>query len=240
MNTIKEAWLTIDDCPSADFAAKLAYLSQEKIPALLFCEGWKLLERAELIIEAIKKGFVIGNHSYDHPFFSELSLAACRSSIQRTDAIINDLYGRAGINRPGRYFRFPYFDRGGRKNPEQQRALQDYLAELGYAQPDFPGINLKHFQDSGDAGLRDVSCTFNQEEYWLGNPDAPDGLNEPKSILALIDKDEPEAGFALNCVSTRDIILTHDHEFTTQLFFEIIQRYQKKGIQFLPIHARSV
>lgn len=243
----KEAWLTIDDCPSPDFSSKMAWLSVQKVPALLFCEGQKLLDRPQLVIEAIEHGFVIGNHSFDHPHFSDLSLDQCIDQIKRTDEIINNLYEQSSRSRVVKYFRFPFFDRGGHDNRQdyhagvapsnlaKQQSIQEFLLGIGYRQPNFQGITRKEFYDSGDANYCDVRCTFNQEEYWLGNSAAPAGLDRPEAILALMEEDAPEYGRNLNDPSSRDIILIHDHEMTTDLFFKILKRYLAKGIHFLPI-----
>ncbi len=228
---MKSAYLTIDDSPSKDFTAKMEYLHQQGIPALFFCIG-NLMQKNELVMRAaIERGFMIGNHSFSHPFFSTLSLEDCRREILQTDQIIEQLYQDAGVQRPAKYFRFPYFDIGGDKQTE----LQQYLHELGYRQPPFDGINPKYFSDPSLLQGMDVRCTFDQAEYWYQQPDAPSGLSTAEAILARIDEDLPYEGRALNREDTVDIILVHDHDNTTELFYRIMARYIHKGIQFVSI-----
>jgi len=80
-----------------------------------------------------------------------------------------------------------------------------------------------------------MRATFDQAEYWLNNPNAPLGLSSEEAIMTRIEADSPYQGLSLNRLDTVDIILMHDHEHTTALFYRIIERYLEKGIQFLPI-----
>lgn len=227
---MKRAYLTIDDAPSRDFTAKMEYLAQHHISALLFCEGRFIQQREEALWTAIQRGFLIGNHAFNHPHFSDLSLEACQQEILQTDELIERLYQSAGVARPARYFRFPYFDRGGKNSQE----LQEFLYALGYRQPKFEGINPQYIADPTVLTGSDVRCTYNQAEYLWDQVRNPGGLSE-EAIFARIEADDPSQGFGLNCHDTVDIMLIHDHEATTALFYRIIARYLEKGIQFLPI-----
>lgn len=251
MPEIKKAYLTIDDSPSADFRVKIDYLCEKRIPALLFCQGNKLLERKSEVIRAIDKGFAIGNHGFEHRYFSELTLEECISSIQKTDEVIESIYQARGQVRPGKFFRFPYFDQGGDLNSndyeskwskpksewfvfaheDKRLQIQAYLRELGYRQPRFEGVADPLFRRMAEG--YDVYCTFDQMEYWLDVEGAPWGLDREEAIMHRIDEDVPEEGRGLNRFDTRDVILVHDHERTTGLFFRIIDRYLEKNIQFL-------
>ena len=108
----KIAYLTIDDAPSNNFDMILKYLLKNKIPAIFFCEGRKIIKRPENIIKAIKDGFIIGNHSYDHPNFSEISIEEAESQITDTDKLIESIYVESGIERPIKVFRFPFMNIG--------------------------------------------------------------------------------------------------------------------------------
>ncbi|TCL77004.1 polysaccharide deacetylase [Hydrogenispora ethanolica] len=252
---VKEAYLTIDDAPGKDFRNKVAFLAQHDIPAIFFCVGENILQHEEEVIAAIRRGFVIGNHSWTHPHFSDLPVAEGQQEIRRTDEAIETVYRKSGIARPAKVFRFPFFDDGGAANaaeyearseqpsgenpvcPREDRraALQSFLGELGYRQPDFRGINLQWASGQKLLDGYDVRCTFDQLEYWLNQPGAPGGLNQPAAILARIEADDPENGKALNRLDTRDIILIHDHdpEASVALFYQIIRRYLEKGIRFI-------
>lgn len=249
LSTPKKAYLTIDDAPSRDFLPKMEYLYQHGIPAIFFCIGQSIQEREEATRAAIEHGFLIGNHSFSHPHFSDLSIEQGKQEILQTDSLIERVYGDMGLEWPARYFRFPYFDSGANgagygaqsaeplagRGGEKHEQFQEYLRSLGYRQPKFEGLNPLYFTDPTLLTRVDVRCTFDQGEYWLHESSNPWGLSNEQDVLARIEKDEPYAGCALNRTDTVDIMLVHDHEKTTDFFYRIIERYIEKGIQFLPI-----
>lgn len=111
---MKRAFLTIDDSPFTMTDGLIDFLSSLKIPALLFVRG-ALMEQPESfakIVRAIKKGFVIGNHSYAHERTSVAGFEAQTSQILKTQELIDKAYDVAGVPKPPRYFRFPHLDRG--------------------------------------------------------------------------------------------------------------------------------
>jgi peptidoglycan-N-acetylglucosamine deacetylase len=257
---LKKAYLTIDDAPGRDFAGKMEFLYRHGIPALFFCEGRSIQSNELELCAAIERGFLIGNHSFSHPHFSDLSIEECKQEILRTDELIESVYRRSGFKRPARYFRFPYFDGGGDesgsayetkwsspasewfhyKYEDKRKEIQEYLWKLGYRQPNFEGINLEYFDDPNLLSAVDVRCTYDQAEYWLDKADAPWGLSQADAILGRIEEDFPYEGRSLNCEETADIILIHDHEKTTPLFYRILERYLEKGIQFQPIPEATI
>lgn len=254
----KQVYLTIDDAPSKDFKEKVDFLYERNIPAVFFCVGENIEKHIDDAVYAIRKGFLIGNHAYIHKHFSDMTIDEGKKSIRQTDEIIDEAYKAAGIKRPIKVFRFPYFDMGGDNSgddyegkwsksenewflyPRKERrlAFQAFLKELGYIQPQFEGVNSKYLSDKEMFDFLDVRCTFDQMEYFLGVDNAPYGMEKEEAILGRIDKDVPYAGRGLNCLDTTDIILMHDHENTTELFFKIIDRYIEKNFVFLEIIPR--
>ena len=115
----KIAYLMVDDAPSGDFAAKTRFLLERNVPAVFFCGGKGILANEKLLIEAIRKGFVIGNHAYSHDKFSDMPLMDCLKEIAIADKAVRDLYAKAGAARPANLFRFPYLDKGGHKGSEE-------------------------------------------------------------------------------------------------------------------------
>ncbi|HEY8191255.1 MAG TPA: polysaccharide deacetylase family protein, partial [Alphaproteobacteria bacterium] len=67
-----EAYLTIDDSPSAHTGELTVALQKRGVPALLFCRGDRMEKNPDAIVEALECGFVIGNHAYSHTRFSTL------------------------------------------------------------------------------------------------------------------------------------------------------------------------
>jgi len=108
----KQIYLTIDDSPSNSFRSNLDFLIANEIPAVFFCIGNLMQNYWEDIIFAIRKGYQIGNHSFSHPHFSDISLQQAKKEIQQTDSLIDKAYREAGVEYYDRLFRFPYGDKG--------------------------------------------------------------------------------------------------------------------------------
>ena len=151
-----KAYLTIDDAPSKDFRKKINYLIKKNIFAIIFCIGQNIKKNKKDVIYAIKKGFVIGNHSYNHPHFSEIELEECLNQIKKTDKIIEDLYKETEIKRPIKIFRFPYGDKGGKN----KKNIQEILKSLSYKQPKFENIKYLYYRFYGLHKDWDVFFTF--------------------------------------------------------------------------------
>lgn len=132
-------YLTINDCPSHNFSEKVTYLNNHNLKALLFCTGNLITRERELeLIDAIKKGFIIGNHSWSHYDFTILSSEEIHREVVQTDRLISSLYRRAGVKQRAKYFRFPYL--------KKSKKAEELLNELGY-QSD---IDMNNPIDTGD------------------------------------------------------------------------------------------
>lgn len=235
----KIAYLTIDEFPSQDGKEKIDYLYSKNIPAILFSRGEFLEKRPKHALHAVKKGFVLGNHSYSHPNFREISLEEAYRQIKRTDDLIDTVYDRADIKRPGRVFRFPYLDRGDSK--ERVGELQDYLRDLGYRKPGFEGINYHWYEEEGLNDYIDVDCTFDTMDYSVFEEEPLFGIDSLDKVLERMDEDVPEGRRGLNYPDSNEIIMIHDYPFTdrelaNKIFFRAIAKLLAKGIRFeLPV-----
>lgn len=225
----KIVYLTIDDGPTPDLPGKLAFLQSRAIPAVLFCRGDQLEARPRIAIDAIRAGFVVGNHAYDHPQFSTLTLEQAGEQIRRTELLVESLYQQAGVPRPGRFFRFPYGDRG---RPEQRPAFQDLLGRLGFTQPGFAGITYPRYHREGRHTDLDWHWTFDLFEWSIYAEQPIYGIDSLAKVLARIDEDRPDQGCGLNDPRSEDIILTHDHVESTEIFVPILERLIAKDLVF--------
>jgi len=111
-NMKKKIYLTIDDSPSSSFRVNLDYLIKHNIPAVFFCIGNLMEAHWQDILYAIEQGYPIGNHSYTHPHFSDITLDAAKKEIEKTDLLIEKAYREAEVVDYDRLFRFPYGDKG--------------------------------------------------------------------------------------------------------------------------------
>lgn len=96
--------LTFDDAPDPRFTpAILDILAKYNICATFFLVGDRAAKHPDLVNRILREGHVIGNHSYDHALFSQLSFSQFQKEIWRTDAIIKNI---AGVS--PRFMRPPY------------------------------------------------------------------------------------------------------------------------------------
>ncbi len=223
----KIAYLTIDDAPSKDFRRKVDYLSSKKIPAIFFCIGELLEKRPKVVIYAIKKGFIIGNHSINHPHFSTLTMEQCFEQIKKTDEIIDEIYKKAKVKRPIRVFRFPHLDKGGKN----KKTAQKILRKLGYKQPKFRNITYRWYKKEQN---RDIDVYYSYDTYdWTTIDKKPEfGIKGLKEVLERMEENVPEGSRGLDYNGSNEIIMMHDFVETVHMFKPMIECLLAKGIIF--------
>ncbi len=234
----KIGYLTIDDSPSENFEEVVNYLVEMHIPAIFFCEGRKLGNRIDFVIDAIRKGFIIGNHSYNHPNFSEISLNEAKDQIIKTYAIIDNIYKQAEVSRLIKVFRFPFLNNGISNeyqecdwNNEHVRGLQKILKVFGYKLPKFKQINYKWFKKAGFSKCLNVDCTYDSFDWCLKEDEECFGYHDLHTILDRMDEDVPEGGRGLNNPESNEIIMMHNW-IPIEDFKAIINKFLTKGIEF--------
>jgi len=214
-----KVYLTIDDGPSSDFLEKVRFLHSLGIPAVFFCRGDFLELREKEVVLAVRKGFMIGNHSYNHPHFSELEIDRAIEQILHTDRIIERIYEKAGVERHAKLFRFPYGDRGSGREvneswPElarpregrRARELLKFLRSLGYVEMlwTFETLEWSVFKSYHGHSVRDIEDVFSRINRLFGR-------------------------------SRKEIVLIHDHPETRGLFPRIIEKFLECGAEFEPL-----
>ncbi|GGL39319.1 hypothetical protein GCM10009037_23830 [Halarchaeum grantii] len=161
------AYPTIDDAPSETLPEKLELLAARDVTAVFFCEGRRLDEHAAHAVAAVEAGHLLGNHADTHTHASDLSVGAFREEVARTDALLDDVYERAGVERPARLFRFPYGDRG----DEHADDFQEVLEEEGFVGPDATAFAYDWYDDE-HAGYRDWGWTLDVADWEVETPEA--------------------------------------------------------------------
>jgi len=225
----KIIYLTIDDAPSEIMNDKIEYLLCEEIPAIFFCEGAKLKDRGDVVINAIRKGFMIGNHSYSHPHFSKISVDKGKKEIKDTDDLINKLYLKADKKRPAKIFRFPYGDKG---TSGKVKIYQEFLKNLGYSQPEFENIDDVWVNKKRIFEYYDVLWTYDSDDYKTENDYKKGKRESEETILAKMDKKFPGCMEGLSLNEYSDIVLVHDHPETKDLFIKMVDKLKSKGFEF--------
>jgi peptidoglycan-N-acetylglucosamine deacetylase len=131
--------ITIDDGPKNSMEKMLIELKGN--PSIFFVLGSvaNSLKGFDLLSRALNQGSEIGNHSYNHPEYSRISISRGIGEIERTQEIIKKVYDKEGLKMP-LLFRFPYGDDGfwisdsGKVNgsKEKELAYREYFGNKGY------------------------------------------------------------------------------------------------------------
>ncbi len=229
----KTALLTIDDSASIHMGERVDFLASKGVPAVWFCRGDYLAERPEPAIQALKNGSILGNHSWDHAFFSQLSLTEAFDQVDRTDRLIEELQLRAGVVRKVKAFRFPFEPQIG--SPEHANALQKGLLERGFVPLQVEGVVSAAFLSQSESGNLSWFWTYDTEDWSLVGPDSPEAPQRLEAVLARMDKDDPEAACGLNRPGT-EIVVMHDHGHTGAQWQKVVEGLLSKGLRFtLPL-----
>src|SRR6185369_4123228 len=139
--------VTIDDLPYVNIgggpylknaraatAKILSTLKQHKVPAVAFVneaalgDGSDREARIALLREWVEKGVVLGNHTYSHPDFNQLTVEQFETEITRGDVVTRQLMrSRAPYQL---YFRHPMTHTGDTR--EKKEAIEQFLSARGY------------------------------------------------------------------------------------------------------------
>ena len=216
-----KAILTIDDIASKNTPAIVDYLSEKGIQAVLFAIGKNIERYQDEAIYALKKGMIVGNHSYSHPAFSSLSYEACIEEIEKCENILTDLYKSAGIQRQYRPFRFPYGDKGG----SNKSILQDYLMKKGFHKLADSQIPYGWWHENELDKDIDTFWTFDFGEYNI----RPGSAFTTENVWERMNDTNPKTGAELFADNSNHIILLHAHDETE----EMVPGYYKMFIDYL-------
>ena len=203
------AVLTIDDIPSKNTPAIVDYLAEKGIRAILFAVGRRLEQMPAPAEYALKRGMIVGNHSYSHPAFSKLSLEEGIREIEACEALLDRLYASAGVPRIYRPFRFPFGDKGG----ENKEALQRCLAGHGISKVQDAQIPFPWWKQNGLDRDIDTFWTFDFAEYRI----RPDSGFTREDVWSRIHDPHPASGAPLLADGASHILLLHAHDETEEM-----------------------
>lgn len=217
---MNSAILTIDDISSKNTPAIVDYLCEKRIRAVMFAEGQRIENYYNEAIYALKKGMIVGNHSFNHPAFSSISLEEGIKEIEKCEKVLDKLYGDAGVERKYRPFRFPYGDKGGINKDE----LQTYLREQRFHKLVDTQITYSWWYDNSLDRDIDTFWTFDFAEYNIRK----DSIFTIANVFEKMNDENPIQGASLFTKDNRHIILMHAHDETE----EIVPEYYKHLIEY--------
>jgi len=167
--TEKKIALTFDDGPSKQNTREiLAILKEYQIRATFFVIGENAARDPDRIKSIYQAGHEIGNHSYTHSYFTQISEENIRQEVQKTEAVLMEITGE----RP-KLFRPP----GGYYNEASCRILeemgyQSVLWSLDTRDWSMPGADLVASKVEESAGAGDIILFHDLEDKRLPTPKA--------------------------------------------------------------------
>jgi len=184
-------------------------------------EDLGLASGAEVLREWIKLGFDLGNHTYSHPDFNELTVEQFEDEIVHGEKTFVPLMKDA--SRESRFFRFPFNHTGDTK--DKHDAVAAFLAQRGYQtapctiETEDWMFNAAYFlmrsrhDDASAARLRKDYVDFTAAEI-----DYFSALN--KQVLGY----EPP-----------QIMLLHDNPLNADVIEDLLALFEKRGYRFVSL-----
>ncbi len=169
----------------------------------------------------IARGFDLGNHTYSHPDFDELTLAQFEDEIVRGESGFLPLMQAA--KRSSKFFRFPFNHTGDTK--EKHDAAEAFLKARGY---------------------RTAPCTIETEDWLFNATYARAHLKKDEATAARVRRDYLTFAAAEIDYFTRlnkevlgyeppHILLIHDNPLNADVMAELLGLFEKRGYQFVSL-----
>jgi peptidoglycan/xylan/chitin deacetylase (PgdA/CDA1 family) len=90
-------YLTFDDGPHPEHTpALLEVLARHDAKATFFMLGDRVAKHSQIVRNVVAAGHTLGNHSYSHPSFVDISLREQIGEIDRTEALLAQIDGQSG------------------------------------------------------------------------------------------------------------------------------------------------
>lgn len=221
----KIAYLTIDDGPTKNTKRYVGFLNSKNITAIMFFVGNKVSQHEDAAIYAAQNGMILGNHSYSHPHFSQISIQDCYKEILKQEEVLNRIYEKANVKREHKIFRFCYGDKGG----NNKQLLQMFLKEEGFVGFEGGNISYPWYRESLNEEI-DIFWTFDYKDYQL----AKEQITFDEIIKCMYGTN-PIMGGHLSNDDSENIILIHDDPLTEKFkmgYFEtLVDETLKMGIE---------
>lgn len=264
------AYLTIDDSPSPVTLDISAFLNHHNISAFFYCRGDNLEKFPAVALELVRQGHVIANHGYAHKRAVHLSFEDIVDDIERCEVLIEKAYQEAGVTRPGKFYRFPYLDRGCGawivnfdQMPEKERAIIHGLFADGLFLDDVrPTDELLEKKQRLQFWLADkgFEVPFHDVGFdWYSHPqmrDAKDALYTFSTADWMLTKRHLEKDHPYKTVEDlkrkidddpylfdsdhNNIVLIHDQEELLDVFKALVSHMAARGIEFLSLDEKAV
>ena len=235
--------ITVDDLPGAIPASPTAkgelreleryneaipaILKAHRAPATGFVNEKKLHvagerdARVARLQKWIDAGFELGNHTYAHVNFNQVSVAEMEDETIRGEVVTRSLLMAAG--KPERYFRYPYLATG--PTQERKETFEAFLKSRGYR-------NAPVTVDNADYMFNDVLHeALAQKDAKLAEQTKREYLQFVQTEFAYFE----EAAKKLFGREIPQVFLMHDNQINSETLDELLGLLQKRGYQFVSL-----
>lgn len=208
-------------------ARLLAKLPVYAIPAVGFVNESFALRIGEVdariaLLDAwLKGGHQLGNHTFSHPSFNELSLEEYKINFLKGDVITDRLTRTLG--RPIRYFRYPFLQTG--PDSLKRYGFEAFLRERGYT-------NAPVTIDADDWLFNKVyTDALRANDSTLMQRVGAEYLRHTDAYFAYYEKLTLEvAGRPI-----KQILLCHANALNADYFDQLVALMQRRGYAFIPL-----
>jgi len=235
--------ITVDDLPGAIPATPTANGNlheleryNEEIPAILKAHHAPAIgfvnekrqhlagerdARAALLQRWIDAGLELGNHTYSHANFNQVSLQEMEDETIRGEVITRSLLMAAGKSE--RYFRYPYLFTG--PTQELKEGFEAFLKSRGYK-------NAPVTVDNADYMFNDILHeAVTQKDSKLAEQTKREYLQFAQAEFDYFE----EASRKLLGREIPQVFLMHDNEINTDTLDELLRLLEKRGYQFVTL-----
>ncbi len=231
--------ITFDDLPfvrigDGEYVARakpatakiLSALKKHKAPAVAFVNEHMLQdpqrdERIELLRQWVKSGVILGNHTYSHPDFNNLTAEQFQEEITKGEVVTRELMKD---RQPYQlYFRHPFTHTGDTR--EKKEAVEKFLAARGYKVTPHTidnsdwmfNVGYVEALQKGDTALADRL----RNEY----------LDFTITVTEFAEKISPQ-------IFGREIpqvLVIHSNDITADCLDEMLRRFAARGYKFVTL-----
>ena len=177
--------------------------------------------RTALLQRWIDAGFELGNHTYSHANFNQVSLQEMEDETIRGEVTTRSLL--KAVSKPERYFRYPYLFTG--PTAELKEAFEAFLKSRGYK-------NAPVTVDNADYMFNDIlhEATM-QKDTKLTEQTKREYLEFAQTEFAYFE----DASRKLFGREIPQIFLMHDNQINTETLDELLRFLEKRGYQFVTL-----
>src|SRR5215472_2533778 len=209
-----------------------AILKAHRAPTIGFVNEKKLNvagerdARTALLQRWIDAGFELGNHTYSHANFNQVSLQEMEDETIRGEVITRSLMRAVGKRE--RYFRYPYLFTG--PTADLKQAFETFLKSRGYK-------NAPVTVDNADYMFNDILCdALARKDSKLAEQTKREYLQFAQTEFDYFE----EASRKLFGHEIPQVFLMHDNEINTETLDEFLGLLEKRGYQFVTLDEALV